>query len=326
MDRGQLIRTLMDEYAVARVRNRAEAEERLRQAEQRDPEIRDIRARASAIVLSALGDMSRTDDAEQRRAISDKMRSDGLENNTRLREHLERLGYPPDHLEERYRCPKCRDTGYTNDIPARFCECFERALRLRVFEDGSMAGLDEQNFARFDEQLVRRANQPGDADILLAARDYCRAYAESFPDNKIPNILLMGHGGAGKTFLLNCIFARVLERGLSAVRVTAYRMHEVMRRRHFGEEGGGEAFEGLIEAPMLLIDDLGTEPMLNNITVEYLFTLVNERGTARRQTVIATNLSPANLRERYGERVSSRIMDRSRCVTITFNGNDLRLS
>jgi hypothetical protein len=33
--------------------------------------------------------------------------------------------------------------------------------------------------------------------------------------------------------------------------------------------------------------------MLNNITVEYLFTLLSERIAARRHTVIATNLLPA---------------------------------
>ena len=37
-------------------------------------------------------------------------------------------------------------------------------------------------------------------------------------------------------------------------------------------------FTSLIDAPLLLIDDLGTEPMMRNITVEYLFTLLNERA------------------------------------------------
>ncbi len=40
-----------------------------------------------------------------------------------------------------------------------------------------------------------------------------------------PNLLLYGPGGVGKTFLLNCVFARLLERGFSGVRITAYRMH-----------------------------------------------------------------------------------------------------
>ena len=77
--------------------------------------------------------------------------------------------------------------------------------------------------------------------------------------------------------------------------------------------------------PLLLIDDLGTEPMMRNITVEYLFTLLNERIAAKRHTVIATNLSPVQLQERYGERVMSRILDRSRGVALKFVGRDVRL-
>ena len=36
------------------------------------------------------------------------------------------------------------------------------------------------------------------------------------------------------------------------------------------------------DCDLLIIDDLGTEPMMRNITVEYLFTLLNERNAAKR--------------------------------------------
>ena len=39
----------------------------------------------------------------------------------------------------------------------------------------------------------------------------------------------------GKSFLLNCIYARVCDRGLSAVRVTAFKLFESMRRQHMGD-------------------------------------------------------------------------------------------
>jgi DNA replication protein DnaC len=65
--------------------------------------------------------------------------------------------------------------------------------------------------------------------------------------------------------------------------------------------------------------------MLRNVTVEYLFTLLNERCAQRKHTVIATNLSPSQLQERYGERVSSRLLDNARCALIAMRGKDLRL-
>ncbi len=74
----------------------------------------------------------------------------------------------------------------------------------------------------------------------------------------------------------------------------------------------------------MLIDDLGTEPMMRNITVEYLFTLLNERMAAKRHTVVATNLTPVQLQERYGERVASRLLDKTCCAPVQLRGRDLR--
>lgn len=324
MDRAQLIKTLQDEYTQKRGRSRADTERRLQEAVARDPEIGRIRARASAIAVGAMRDIMRVDGEDARFAIAEKMRRDGLENNRALRTRLAALGLPEDWLEEKYDCAKCRDTGLTDDIPAKFCECFENALRLRMFEDGTMAGLDEQNFSNFDDALIRRVNTGEDADRIILAKTYCQNYAEQYPQNQTPGIMLAGPGGVGKTFLLNCIFARICERGQSGIRITAYRMHEIMRKKHFGAESDAESFESLIETPLLMIDDLGTEPLLKNITVEYLFTLLNERGAAKRATIIATNLSMDRIKERYGERVSSRMLDKSRFMRIALKGRDLR--
>ena len=127
----------------------------------------------------------------------------------------------------------------------------------------------------------------------------CERYADAFPRNDRRNILLCGEGGLGKTFLLNCIFERVTSRGFSAVRITAFRMFEAMRQQHLSNDDKFDGFSALIEAPLLLIDDLGTEPMMRNITVEYLFTLLNERAAAKRHTVVATNqIGRASCRER----------------------------
>ncbi len=326
MTREEHIRELMAEYTARRGLDRAEADERLRAAVARDPEIGEIRARAAGLVTEAMRAFVETEDAERRRGIAGNMRARGLENNRLLRERLRALNLPDDYLDEKYRCSICRDTGYTDEIPAKFCSCFERALRLRMFEDGTMAGLEEQNFRAFDAALVRRANpEPEVAERLLGARAYCEGYAEKYPHNERENIVFMGPGGVGKTFLLNAVFARIVERGHSGIRVTAYRMLEAMRKKHMGAEADAESFEAMIAAPILLIDDLGTEPMLRNVTVEYLFTLLNERCARRAHTVVATNLSPAQIRERYGERVSSRLLDSARCAAIAMRGKDLRL-
>lgn len=77
--------------------------------------------------------------------------------------------------------------------------------------------------------------------------------------------------------------------------------------------------------PFLAVDDLGTEPMLRNITIEYLNTLVEERLRRGRHTGVSTNLTPGQLAERYGERIASRLLSPALCDVLGFQGKDLRL-
>jgi len=320
--RSEHVRALLEEYAGQRARNEAELRQRTREAEERDPEITRLRADSVSLALNTMRSILALPTQEARREAADQMKQRGMAINAEIRRRLQAMGFSEDHLELRYRCDVCRDTGYVGDAPARFCECFEARLRTRRYEDGSMAGVDEQNFERFD--LSRFPEEDGQRDLMEKVRYGVEKYANDFPHTQRQNLLLTGAGGLGKTFLLNCIYARVMDRDLSAVRITAFRMFEAMRIQHAGNDDKYDGFTSLIEAPLLLIDDLGTEPMMRNITTEYLFLLLNERIAAKRHTVIATNLTPVQLKERYGERVASRLLDRTVCSSVQLKGKDLR--
>ena len=151
------------------------------------------------------------------------------------------------------------------------------------------------------------------------------AYADAYPDTDKPNIVLSGESGLGKTFLINALAARLIERGFAPMKVTAYQLFEAMRRQHFHAAEGDESLHPYIDAPVLLIDDLGSEPLMKNITVEYLYLLLNERCAARRHTVIATNLTPDQIKERYFERIYSRLFDQRISAVYRLEGKDLRL-
>lgn len=323
MTKAECIRQLQAEYQAQRVQNERELDQRIAEAGNLDPEIARLREENAELALSTLKRIMTIESVEERRIAAEQMKQRGIFNNHEIRRRLKEAGLREDYLELRFRCDICRDTGYVGEAPSRFCECFEKRLRLKQYEDGSMAGVAEQNFDCFDEKRIPEAD--GQREQLLLTRRACEDYADSFPDTRFLNIVLTGAGGLGKTFLLNCIFERVISRGFSAVRITAFRMHEAMRRQHFANSAEDMVFDPLISAPLLLIDDLGSEPMTRNITVEYLFTLLNERMAARRHTVIATNLNPLQLQERYGERVASRLLDRSSCAAIMLKGKDLRL-
>ena len=324
MNRSEYIRTLLEDYARQRAANDADLNARMRDAETRDPEIARLRADNVSLALNTMRTILALSTQEERTAAAEKMRNQGIANNAEIRRRLNALGLPEDYLETHYRCPICRDTAYVGEAPSRFCDCFEARLRTLQHEDGSMAGVSEQNFDTFDLNRFPEAN--GQRSEMAKARKICEDYANNFPNLTRRNMLLTGTGGLGKTFLLNCIYARVADRGLSAVRITAFKLFEAMRKQHIGSDDSFDGFTSLIEAPLLLIDDLGTEPVMRNITVEYLFTLLNERNLNRRPTVIATNLTLIQLQERYGERVTSRMVDRSQTILILLKGKDLRLT
>lgn len=71
-----------------------------------------------------------------------------------------------------------------------------------------------------------------------------------------------------------------------------------------------KAFLELMKKPMLAIDDLGIEPLevltFGNISTP-LVDLLTDRYEEQRITVITTNLTPAQIRSNYGDRVADRL-------------------
>jgi DNA replication protein DnaC len=71
-------------------------------------------------------------------------------------------------------------------------------------------------------------------------------------------------------------------------------------------------------------NDLGTEPVIKNVTQEHIYNIINERLSNERAFIITTNLSPKDLADRYDERISSRILSGSINKVIELKGGDLR--
>lgn len=320
MTRAEQIRGLLEEYAARRRENADALRRREEEAYRLDPEIRRLREEAVATAVGAMRKSMGVREEARLRAIAEEMRERGRAINAEIRFRLQRLGLKENYLEMAYRCPLCRDTGYVGDAPARFCACFER--RLSQMRAGENPAIARQTFETFEESRIPEENNQ--RLLLLGARRICEEYADGFPETRWKNVLLLGAGGLGKTFLLNCVYERVTRRGFAALNVTAYQMFERMRKQHVGSDLEAEGFRDMLETPLLLIDDLGTEPIMRNITIEYLFTLLNERMTRGQHTFLATNLNRTQIMERYGERVASRLFDKTAGVCIRLEGKDLR--
>ena len=243
MTRAERVRALLDEYARQRYQNERDQREREIEAFARDPELENLRARSVALATESLRAAMGEADVEKRRAVAEEMRRRGALLNAETRRRLRALGLPEDYLEERYRCPVCRDTGYVGDAPARFCACFER--RLAEGERGSLQGA--QTFETFNAALVPEEN--GQRAQLLEARRLLEEFADRYPQARWRNVVLCGAGGLGKSFLLNCVCERVGSRGYPALRTTAYRMFDAMRKRHLGDGQDTDGFTALLETP-----------------------------------------------------------------------------
>ncbi|MBE5815590.1 MAG: AAA family ATPase [Clostridiales bacterium] len=323
MTRDQLVLALQQEYAARREENMRIYDRRRREACEKCPGLEEVLDARHAAVLQGV-----------RTSLMNRFKKPGenaeLPNamalmNQRIAELLAAGGLPKDALEPVYTCAVCKDEGYVYDPSRRMCACMQQELNRRMLGELGL-GAEGNTFENFDESLfgeeVDAKTGYSQRQHALLARNVCLAYADSFPETATRNLLLFGKSGLGKTYLLHAIAHRLVERGIMPVYTSAYHLLEVARRAYF--ENDSEKLAEMMNASVLLIDDLGTEPMLQNITIEQLFNLLNERQLKRRHTVISTNLTVDELKERYTERVASRLMDESSWRKLLFVGDDVR--
>lgn len=253
--------------------------------------------------------------------------------NQEIRAELAAAGLPEDYLQPRYQCPDCQDSGYvlTEDGPRTQCECLRRRLAEAAMvpqspvertDGGWKITFETFRLDIFPDEPVSGQKYP-QREWMSRARNLAETYAAEFPANAKPNLLLTGPTGTGKTYLGQCIAAAVEARGYTVRSLASYRLVELMRKYHF-DGSGADAVTDIYDCALLVLDDLGTEPMIRNVTVGYLYQILNERGNAGRHTIISTNLKPGELAETYTERVASRLLDKGATTVLQFFGRDLR--
>jgi len=134
-------------------------------------------------------------------------------------------------------------------------------------------------------------------------------------------LLLKGAYGCGKTHLAAAIANRLLARGQSVLFIVVPDLLDLLRAT-FGADSSvsyRQRFEDVRTAPVLILDDLGTES-LSPWSREKLFQIFNYRYNARLPTVITTNREL----EEIDERVRSRILDQELCKVWTILARDFR--
>jgi len=181
------------------------------------------------------------------------------------------------------------------------------AKRLKgLLERSNMDGLVEQTFERFFVE-----------DKQQKAFSRARAFAEK-PDGWL---ILMGEYGTGKTHLAAAIVNYRLSMGEPGIFIVVPDLLDHLRNTFSpsNDISYDELFESVRTAPLLVLDDLGTQ-QTTPWAQEKLFQILNWRYNRRLPTVITTNRSLDDI----GGPLASRMADPQISTTVLIHAPDYR--
>ncbi len=214
----------------------------------------------------------------------------------------------------KYWCKKCKDTGLIGD---KVCDCIAHRIVDRMRGEESIRKL-----ATFDKCDMKVYNKD---PYIIAAYDKAKEFVDKIDTTKYNNITIIGTVGSGKTYLMECMASRAIEMGKEVMLLSAFRLNQAFLDYHTSPIREKNAIiEPFLKCDMLCIDDLGCEQLLNNVTIPMLTMLINERNLSNKKTVITSNLSIDEIRERYDYRLCSRLVDSQLSLIMEINYQDLR--
>ena len=238
---------------------------------------------------------------------------------------LESHGYPRDYTRVRYECPLCDDTGFTKASRGeKMCACMRRALVLAGYDSSGIGPLlSTQTFETFSLDYYR---DPADRERMRAIYEEAKRFVSSFDGQTPQNIVMFGGTGLGKTHLSTACAKALIDRGFDVVYDTAQNIFSAFEREQFDRASLSpdepKPSARFFDCDLLIIDDLGAE-MSTSFTTSCLYNLLNTRLNHRHSVIISTNLDFPRIRERYGERISSRLLGEYH--PFAFTGRDVRM-
>jgi len=236
---------------------------------------------------------------------------------------LTKHGYPADYLEPIYKCSVCKDTGYitSQDGLKQKCHCFRQQELSILYEQSNIREMiARENFSTLSYEYY----QGEDLRRFESAVNLCQNFVQNFKQD-YHNLFFYGTVGTGKSFLSGCIAMELLEKGHSVIYFSATGLFDTLARYTFDSKAKGELqsfYEDIYNCDLLIIDDLGTE-VTNSFVSSQLFSALNERHLRKKSTLISTNITLEELRDRYSDRIFSRITSNFDLCKIT--GPDIRI-
>ena len=210
------------------------------------------------------------------------------------------------NIKPNFSCPFCQDEGYIN---GQMCNCLKKEISNVLIGDSGFEKLE-----KFEDSQKTCGDL---APVYSLMKKWCHS------DFKKNLIYIAGPTGVGKTYLIRSMANELIERGMVVKIATAYQINQDFKE--FSKTFNDDILNSYTDTEILFIDDLGTEPQYRNVTLEYFYLIINERKMKKLPTIITSNLDMGDLRERYDERIYSRIADRETSITIYLDGEDRRV-
>lgn len=318
-------RDIMFQYDQTRMENQRLLDSRHDELYRKIPELKEIHDKIVELsVEQAKSELLNPEDAEtNHKSYTEK--KDALL--TRKADILSQNNYPADYLSPIYNCPDCRDTGFSNGSP---CHCFQQAKLHALYENSNLMDiLEQENFTTFCEDYYDNTTIHENLSItprenIRRIKEICLDFIKHF-DDVYDNLLFYGPTGVGKTFITHCIAKELLDTAHTVVYLTSLQLFDMLEKNKFHKDDPyttNEQISYILNSDLLIIDDLGTE-LSNSFTISQLYYFIEERHSNHLSTIISTNLSFSDLRERYSERIFSRFTGYYDFKQIV--GNDIRI-
>ncbi len=232
-------------------------------------------------------------------------------------------GLAEDYLRVPYTCKRCEDSGFDD---GEMCECFKAELKREAYRRlNEQSPLAPSNFSQFSLDYYPQQPEPASGIVprvkMAEIFDYCLKYANTF-SHASPSILMLGATGLGKTHLSLAIASKVIEKGYGVVYGSANNLFRAVEQAHFSRGSNQhDALDSLLGCDLLIIDDLGAE-FSTQFTISAAYNIINTRLLTKRPTIISTNMSIAEIKDTYSEKVLSRL--HGSYSFLRFFGSDIR--
>ncbi len=295
------------------------ADEHLREIEQKFPDIaRRKRELADTSIALTRIILEKPADAQK---LLHQLKEHNLQLQAEIRSMLRQKGFPEDYLSIRYTCPVCSDTGY---VHSRKCECLQQLVRdLATQALNEMSPLTLSEFSSF--RLDYYPDTPIDDSGVIPRSQmekiflYCRAYADHFRPNA-QSLFMIGNTGLGKTHLSLAIAKQVIAQGYTVLYGSVQDFLRDINAEQFGRVADRDTLGLLLDADLLILDDLGAE-FDSNFNSATIYNIINTRANQNRPMIINTNLRVGELEAKYSARIVSRLFVFD---VLRFRGKDIR--